>query len=117
MRENMPTNQYPKLSEGKHEFKILSVSERIPTPKTHYRKWIFISEDIEIRTNLFPWEAAKLLIALGYEEKDNSIEWDDEEVIGKPFSAVCHYEISKKDGKEYPKLDMFEKCDKTEIPF
>lgn len=135
MRDDMDT-QFAKISEGEHVFEIFEVSQKVNTPKSHYRTWklnTFENGGIkQIWVNLFPWQAKELLLALGYMEeeyineetgiKSKKIIWDDEEVIRKKVSAVLSYEKDKDSGKEYPRLNMFRQVtddnkSNEEIPF
>jgi len=116
MAKDILENSYPKIEEGEHTFKILEVSERIPTAKSHYRKWKFIADEISVIINLFPWEAMSLLKALGYEEVKNKIEWDTDDVINQSFNAEIFYETADRGG-EFAKLRNFSAVNKEATPF
>jgi len=80
--------------EGHYEFTVERKPEKFKTPsgKATYRKWqfgtILNGQKKTFTTALFPWDSKELLLALGGMELENGqIEWDDEEVIGKKFTA------------------------------
>lgn len=91
--------QYPLFPTGGYDFTVEAKPEKFRTPsgKATYRKWRFGTfVNGEKRTFvkvLFPWESKDLLLALGGVEVENDeIEWDDDEVAGKRFTAEIAHE-------------------------
>ena len=108
-------------SEIEHIVQVFEVSEEMPTKKTHYRKWKFnLEEDgevMQVRMNLFPWEAVKVLQALGYEkDEEGYFDWEVEDVVNKKLKATVFHE--EYNGKKYAKLkDFMPLASSTDIPF
>ena len=122
MKESTNTQQFEVVPEGRYKFTVIGVPEkrRTSSGKSTFRIWKLagINEKKQAFNNIsilmFPWDSKDLLLALGgtLESEDSEIvEWDDEEVDGKNFTADLYYEKDK-NGKDMAKLKNI-----SDIPF
>ena len=104
MRENI--SQYSLNPEGHYVLTLKEVSERIPTPKTFYRKWLFSYDENgtqkEFSIIIFPWKSKELLLALGGTlVGGNTVDWEEKDVIGKVVDCdLIHEEDYQGDMRE-----------------
>lgn len=99
MKQRDNVSGFELFPEGHYEFTVESRPEKFKTPsgKATYRKWQFgvivNGQKRTFKTALFAWNSKSLLLALGGVVCDNGeVEWDDEEVIGKKFTAEVVHE-------------------------
>lgn len=101
-------SQFELIPEARYGFKVLERPEKFRAGKTTYRKWKFkckVNEDKtkDVWINFFPWESKDLLLAVGGQLADGSdeVDWDDEAVVGREFSAdLRHRGYKDKDGND-----------------
>lgn len=124
MRETTSGSRFSLIPEGTYRFNVISVSDKFASGKSHYRDWgiSYIDSMGELkrdRIRLYPWEAVEsgLLVAVGgIEQKDGSVDWDDDDVAGKSFVGEIYHETYN--DKIYHKLRNCKPIKKDEeVPF
>jgi len=113
MIERTSVKSFTKLPKGTRcMFRVMGKPEKIPVGKTTARVWK-LQPDIpginaEIEYKVFPWQSKGILIAVGGKLVDDDVEWDDDKVDGKVFTATVDYvdgtKTNPNTGKPYQNL-------------
>lgn len=109
MRESTNVKEFVgMLPEAHYILKVQGKPEKVPTGKSSYRDWNFITDDgRKLNIRMFPWESKGLLLAVGgkLDLKTESVDWDDDAVDGKEIEAdLVHEEYPKKNGETGKKM-------------
>lgn len=116
MIERTSVKQFGKgLKAGRYTFRVIGIPEKLDMGKFTKRVWKLLpdSDDASepIQYHVVPWEAKELLLAVGgkLDKETDHIEWDDERVDGKEFTADLSYEVQEgsmnpKTGKPYTRM-------------
>jgi hypothetical protein len=111
------------IPEGEALFEVFDISAKVPTAKSHYRKWKFNTfYDGEVRQiwqNVMAWDELPLLMVMGYEpDSKGGVDWDISDIVGhkRVRGTVWHEPY---EGKPYAKIKDFKpaSADDQEIPF
>ena len=109
MRETTKTTSYAISPAGEYSLTVSEAPQKkAASSGVGYYKWRFKTKlkgtPWQITMNLFPNESRELLLALGGEEKRaGSIEWDNEEVVGKMIKAEI-YHVEDRKGALWEKM-------------